>query len=383
MTQIQIRMPTSTKPKVIDLFCGAGGFTLASWQAGFECVAGFDASEVLTSRFSENFPKTTFVKCDLQSAQVSDILRGTGLKAREIDGIIGGPPCQGFSWIGRREANDPRNTLIHHFFRLVRSIVPRFFVMENVPGLLHQPFSSRLKRELDQLPQQYSLLGPLPLDSADFGAATRRQRILIIGIDSRYVDSVAKEDIAKHYVRTIPTVREAIHDLPEPISSTSQNSDGWAGYSAEPFHGERGSYVKKARRIPPMHLGSVLSREFLSKGLVSGFQKTQHAPEIVRRFKSVAEGGTEPISRFPRLQWDEQCPTLRAGTGPENGSYQSVRPIHPSRDRVITIREAARLQGFPDWFLFHSTKWHSFRMIGNSVNPQMAREVLSAIRSRL
>ncbi len=375
--------PMSAKPKVIDLFCGAGGFTLASWQAGFECVAGFDASEVLSSRFLENFPKSRFIKCDLQSAEVSEVLRSAGLKAREIDGIVGGPPCQGFSWIGRRQSDDPRNTLIHHFFRLVSGIKPRFFVMENVPGLLHKPFSVRLKRELARLSDRYSLLGPLLLDSADFGAATRRQRILIIGIDSRYVDPIAKDDLVQRFVPTKSTVRDAIHDLPEPVLVSEKNSDGWAGYGRDPFCDERGLFARKARTAPPAHLGSLLAREFLAKGLVSGFQFTEHTQEVVSRFDSVPAGGTDSISRFPRLDWDEQCPTLRAGTGPENGSFQSVRPIHPKCNRVITVREAARLQGFPDWFLFHPTKWHSFRMIGNSVNPQMANEILTAIRTRL
>ena len=371
------------KPKIIDFCCGAGGFTLASWQAGFECVAGFDSDRVLTSRFTENFPKTLLVKCDLRSARVSDILRSAGLKkASQVDGIIGGPPCQGFSSIGKRQLDDPRNVLIHHFFRLVKNVAPRFFVMENVPGLLNQRFSDQLKRELSLLPKQYSLLGPLLLNSADFGAATRRQRILIIGIDSRYVGPLTRPDLASRYAGLKPTVRHAIHDLPEPLAAGPENADGWAGYSGEPPRGPQGSYAREARSAPPVHLGSRLSREFLSKGLISGFQGTRHALGTVRRFNSVPEGGTDEISRFPRLQWDEQCPTLRAGTGPENGSYQSVRPIHPASDRVITIREAARLQGFPDWFQFHPTKWHSFRMIGNSVNPQMASGVLAAIRAR-
>ena len=375
-------MPTSAKPKVIDLFCGAGGFTLASWQAGFECVAGFDSNGTLSSRFSDNFPKTTFVKCDLRSARITSLLKTAGFKLQEIDGVIGGPPCQGFSVIGRRQSNDPRNTLIHHFFRVVKEISPKFFVMENVPGLLQKPFSSRLKHEITSLSKHYSILAVL-LDSADFGAPTRRQRVLVIGIDTRYVDPLTKENIVAHHTETTPTVRHAIHDLPEPVPTSSKNADGWAGYFQEPFQDETGWYVRDARSLPPSYLGSQVSKEFLSKGLVSGFQQTEHTEKVVKRFECVPEGGTEPISRFPRLDWNEQCPTLRAGTGPENGSYQSVRPIHPSSNRVITIREAARLQGFPDWFQFHQTKWHSFRMIGNSVNPQMASKVLSAIRDRL
>jgi len=91
----------------------------------------------------------------------------------------------------------------------------------------------------------------------------------------------------------------------------------------------------------------------------------------------------DKISKFPRLRWDGLCPTLRAGTDKHKGSYQAVRPIHPDEDRVITPREAARLQGFPDWFQFSPTKWHSFRQIGNSVSPFVGEAVLDVIRCKL
>ena len=100
---------------------------------------------------------------------------------------------------------------------------------------------------------------------------------------------------------------------------------------------------------------------------------------VIRRFEDTGAGSTERVSRYPRLDWDSQCATLRAGTGPERGSFQAARPIHPVEPRVITIREAARLQGFPDWFVFHPTIWHSFRMIGNSVSPIVSHALLRVI----
>nr|WP_249812095.1 DNA cytosine methyltransferase [Bradyrhizobium sp. 188] len=94
-------------------------------------------------------------------------------------------------------------------------------------------------------------------------------------------------------------------------------------------------------------------------------------------------GEIDSVGRHPRLSWEGQCPNLRAGTGKDKGSYQAVRPIHPEEDRVITVREAARLQGFPDSFRFHPTVWHSFRMIGNSVSPIIAQAILSLIAERM
>ena len=112
---------------------------------------------------------------------------------------------------------------------------------------------------------------------------------------------------------------------------------------------------------------------------MSGFQSTTHTDAVVKRFRSLAPGGVDRISKMKRLDPNGLCPTIRAGTGSDKGSYQSVRPIHPSADRVITTREAARLQGFPDWFQFHPTKWHSFRQIGNSVSPIVAEAALSVM----
>lgn len=120
-----------------------------------------------------------------------------------------------------------------------------------------------------------------------------------------------------------------------------------------------------------------------SSGLITGHTKTVHGPAIAKRFAALGPGLIDPIGRHPKLAWDGQCPTLRAGTGADRGSYQSVRPIHPDEPRVITVREAARLQGFPDAHRFHPTVWHSFRMIGNSVSPLIAREIFMAIAAKL
>lgn len=120
-----------------------------------------------------------------------------------------------------------------------------------------------------------------------------------------------------------------------------------------------------------------------SDKVFTGHRPTIHTQGVVDRFARVKQGQVDPVGRHPRLAWEGLCPTLRAGTGADKGSYQAVRPIHPEEDRVITVREAARLQGFPDTHLFHPTVWHSFRMIGNSVSPIMAKAIFSAIAAHL
>lgn len=355
--------------KVIDLFCGAGGLSLGAHFAGFETALAVDVDEKLTSSYGENFPKANLLLKDLSKTSGRFLLDQAGLKADEVTGIIGGPPCQGFSLMGRRDVADPRNALIGHFFRLVHEIEPTFFVMENVPGILLGKAKQALDDLLDGL-KGYEILGPIQVNASDFGAATNRERVIVIGFRE---GQIAQTDLDKQKVARKSTVRYAISDLPEPIA------EGWGKYRSVP---RMSSYATRARKVYGS-LGAALFKQAMRAGRVSGLQPTEHTAEVRRRFSAVPPGKNDTISRCPRLAWDAVAPTLRAGTGPDHGSFQSIRPIHPDQDRVITVREAARLQGFPDWFKFHDTKWHSFRMIGNSVSPFMSEALLKAVASQL
>jgi DNA (cytosine-5)-methyltransferase 1 len=222
--------------------------------------------------------------------------------------------------------------------------------------------------------ENYEVVGPFYLDAHDLGAPTNRKRIIILGYDPSRVKPISEADIKLLSCSEKVTVRDAIADIPEP----SRHPTG-------PYRNLKtiSKYAKRARATPGHGLGSAFSRKRIFIGQVSGIQHTQHSPEVIERFRLVPQGKTDDVSRCVRLRWDSAAPTLRAGTGPDRGSFQSVRPLHPVRPRVITIREAARLQGFPDWFDFHETKWHSFRMIGNSVSPIMAEVLLKFIAQRI
>jgi DNA (cytosine-5)-methyltransferase 1 len=125
--------------------------------------------------------------------------------------------------------------------------------------------------------------------------------------------------------------------------------------------------------------GSPYARTMEASDNCTGHGTTLHTRSPLKRFSQLAPGERDPVGKYARLSWDGLCPTLRAGTGNDRGSYQAVRPIHPAEDRVITPREAARLQGFPDSFVFHPTVWHSCRMIGNSVSPILAKKLMQRI----
>jgi DNA (cytosine-5)-methyltransferase 1 len=347
--------------RAIDLFCGTGGFSHGAHAAGFEVAAAFDLDATLTSSFRYNFPETKLVLGD-RSRQTGDGLLKTA--GGPVDLVFGGPPCQGFSSIGHRRKDDPRRSLLGHFFRLVGEARPRAFVMENVQGLAYHDSLPELHAALDALPRSYCLLDPLVLNAADFGGATSRKRLFVIGYDPSRCSPITQRDVESRK-STSATVADAFSGLAEAQMIADDGCfDIWQMTTKDRLS----SYAR------------ALADEDLR---YTGNRRTKHTEAVRTRFALVKQGSTDPVGRHPRLTWSGQCPTLRAGTGSDVGSYQSVRPLHPDEPRVITVREAARLQGFPDRHLFHPTIWHSFRMIGNSVSPIIARAVLGTVAERL
>lgn len=347
--------------KLVDLFCGCGGFSLGAHAAGFDVVAAYDNDPNLTYSFGHNFPATTLHLQDVAGLTGRRLLADAGGR---IDGMFGGPPCQGFSDIGRRAADDPRRQLLGHFFRLVAEVQPTFFVMENVRGLAYSDARHVLDEALELVSPSYDLLGPHIWEASQFGAATRRQRLFVLGVRKDREAPLTMEDVAVRK-RPAATVRTAIADL----QGATRLED-------------KGSY-DRWRLGRPGRPSSYASRLRDGSGIVTGHAKTVHKSEVSERFAALSAGSIDRIGRHPKLAWDGLCPTLRAGTGADRGSFQAVRPIHPDEARVITVREAARLQGFPDAHLFHPTVWHSFRMIGNSVSPIIAREIFGIIAAKL
>lgn len=367
----------SSKITTVDLFSGCGGFSLGAHLAGCTTLAAVDIDANLQSAYKLNFPKVAAINGDvakLDAAGWRKILDG-----KRPDAVIGGPPCQGFSRMGKRDKADPRNDLVGHFYRQIDILKPKFFVMENVEGLLDDGNGDVLDRAMEKVAKRYKMIGPVVVDAAHFGAATSRRRVIVVGFNPDEIDPIEEDVLIDTEGYKSTSVADAIFDLPAPIAGRGAADDfGWAKYP-EIDRRTLSAYAKRMRGGPPADLGWEKARECLSKNAVSGLFETVHTKEVVARFKKVKPGKPDTISKCPRLSWDGLCPTLRAGTGADKGSFQSIRPLHPTEPRVITVREAARLQGFPDWFVFHPTKWHSFRMIGNSVSPVFSQALLSRI----
>lgn len=368
-------MKIKDKPKIIDLFCGCGGFGLGAELAGFDTVVAVDIDETLQSAYKKNFPKTKVLSADLSLMNKESWNKVLGSES-EIDGIIGGPPCQGYSRMGTNDFSDPRRLLIMDFYRHINILLPKFFIMENVEGLMDKKNISQLQDAIRILDSRYTILEPFIIDASEYGAATKRKRVIVIGYDPERMESIDLLDFTSK-ICSPTTVRDAIEDIREPIKQASdKKSYGWASYRSKKNISD---YALKMRKLPPEGLGAKEAIEQLQKGRLSGHFETVHSENVKLRYENLEQGTMDSVSRSKKLDWNGLCPTLRAGTGSDKGSYQSVRPVHPSVGRVISVREAARLQGFPDWFCFHPTKWHSFRMIGNSVSPIVSEVILSVM----
>jgi len=196
---------------LVDLFCGCGGFSLGAHSAGFEVAAAYDIDEILASSYSTNFPGTKLFHRDISTVTGAEIRAAVD---GEVGGIFGGPPCQGFSDIGRRSTKDPRRELLRHFFRLVSEVEPSFFVMENVRGLAYADALPLLVDALALVRSGYDVLGPHIWDASEFGAATKRNRIFVIGIRKDLKTPIEKAAI-EAFKRPAATVKAAIADLIE------------------------------------------------------------------------------------------------------------------------------------------------------------------------
>lgn len=371
---------TGQRHCVIDLYAGVGGLSLGAARAGFTVALAVERDKHALAAHQRNFPKVKHLAADIGKLNGAQLLHHAGIEAVELDGLIGGPPCQGFSVIGHRRVSDARNNLFQKFFALVAECRPKFFVAENVLGILDDQYAD-IRAEALSLVGDYVLLKPMRFKASDFGAATSRERAFFIGYRADSVAAISEADFDVAKVALPVTVAKALHGLPPRIfSNWLTEAQGWRSVTAMP----KSNFAESIVNGIPQDTGDPDAiRRYREEGMVSGCLGTRHTPTVAARYARLKPGQKDETSKAVRLKPDGLCPTLRAGTDAERGSYQAVRPIHPTAARVITPREAARLQGFPDWFQFAPSKWHSFRQIGNSVSPFVAEAVLRVVCRKL
>jgi DNA (cytosine-5)-methyltransferase 1 len=391
-----MRVPSApdSRPRrltAIDLFSGAGGFSLGFEQAGFDVLAALDHDPVHLATYAYNFPQTELVCGDVEGISAETLLaaaRRSWETARPgdpwnpvIDVLFGGPSCQGFSVIGRRDASDPRNDLVFEFARLVRELQPRYFVLENVPGLLSPSYATVMRRLVNRLRRAgYSVPMPKVLNARDHRVPQVRRRVFLIGWRSGQPNLAWPQPGAARHV-----ARDALSGLPDLEGYPGLFGADAAILSADDFSRldtEATDFGRLMRSVMPEDGDLSTLREWDRQRWTSS-GRTRHAPTVAARFGQLACGSQDSVGRLQRLSPEQPAPTLRAGTGRDHGSFTSARPVHYAHPRVITVREAARLHSFPDWFRFHTTKWHGFRQVGNSVPPLLARAVAEQVAAAL
>lgn len=373
-----------TKPIGIDLFAGAGGLSLGFEQAGFHVAAAVEIDPVHAATHSFNFPQCAVIPRSVEHLSSADIRAAAGIGNSKVSVVFGGAPCQGFSMIGQRALDDPRNGLVKHFVRLVAELDSDYFVFENVKGITvgkHAQFLKELIEEFEHRGYEIRLPWQV-LNAAHYGVPQSRERLILMGCKKglklpSYPAATCRPAGTPEDDTGLPmgpSCSEALDDLPDAEKyKTLWNSD-----SVKATWGEPSTYARVLRGLDPKAAGFGPERIWDDKLLTSSL-RTEHTEISRERFAATEGGEVEPVSRFFKLPADGVSNTLRAGTDSARGAFTSPRPIHHRFHRCVTVREMARLHGFPDWFRFHQTKWHGARQIGNAVPPPLARAVAKQI----
>ena len=370
------------RPVVVDLFAGAGGISLGFEQAGFDVAAAVEIDPVHAAVHAFNFPQTAVLARSVVGLKGAEIRHAAGLGDSQVDVVVGGAPCQGFSLIGQRILDDPRNRLVLEFVRIVTELDARYFVFENVKGLT----LGKHRRFLEELVRAFQLAGyqvrtPWKvLNAADYGVPQSRERLILLGAKvgetlPDYPTATTRAAGSSGMRAEGPSCREALADLPD-----AETFDALRRGDETVIDGMRqpSGYASELRctKLSDWHYGY---RRAWDPMILTSSARTGHSDISRRRFASTSPGLVEPISRFFRLPPAGVSNTLRAGTDGARGAFTSPRPIHYLYARCITVREMARLHGFPDWFRLHVTKWHGARQVGNAVAPPLARMIGGAI----
>lgn len=354
-------------------------------QAGFDVAAAVEIDPIHCAAHKFNFPQTAIIPHSVSELSGDDIRKAAGLGKRKIDCVFGGPPCQGFSMIGQRVLDDPRNHLVMDFVRLVSELDAETFVFENVKGLT----VGKQRAFLDELVEAFEKKGyqvRMPwrvLDAAMYGVPQHRQRLILFGAKKGaklpdYPLALTNPADGKRQVLGLPlgpNCKDAIGDIPdaERFGSLMDSDVTKTAAFKKPS-----PYAAEMRCMTNDSWHYSYVRDW-NPALLTSSARTVHTEISQGRFAQTQPGTVEPISRFFKLAPDGLSNTLRAGTDGARGAFTSPRPIHFAYARCITVREMARLHGFPDWFRFHATKWHGARQIGNAVPPPLARAVATQV----
>ena len=345
------------KPTVIDLFAGVGGLSLGFEMEGFDILLANEFDQSIATAYKENHKSTNVVVGDITSLDLSKVF---GEYVNKIDVVIGGPPCQGFSQKGKRKTiNDERNFLFKHYVEVVKFVKPKYFVMENVPNLLTAEkgfFLNEIKGLFKGY--GYSIRYGI-LNAADYGVPQNRRRAIIIG---KYLATPPELPLpCKQKV----TIWDAISDL-------AYLESGEGEFEQKYRNSPKSDYEKKMRK------GSkILYNHMATKHSALALERLSLIPPNAGKEVLPKEHITKSVysGTWSRMKQNDVAVTIttRFDT-PSSGKF-----THPFLNRAITVREAARLQSFPDTFKFIGSKMSQMKQVGNAVPPLLARKIARVI----
>ncbi len=348
-----------SKPlKVIDLFSGCGGSALGFYQAGFDIKVAVDIDKLASRSFELNFPEAHVFTSDISTLNRDDLLKAAGVSNGDEIVIIACPPCQGFSPARRKSQakGDLRNYLIYEFLRIIKEIKPLAFVMENVPGLaegIGKPYFEDIVRKLKSL--GYETVCNI-VDTADYGVPQGRKRLVLIGTINQKVKLTFPKKTnqsPKVIDGNLPlwnTVRNAIENLPSLKAGEKSEEDS----------------LHKASNLAEVNLKRMTFTPH------DGGSRLSWPEELVLQCHKKVTGYKDV---YGRMKWNAPSPTITGGCV----MISKGRFGHPEQDRAISLREAARLQTFPDYYKFAGNTGEIAKQLGNAVPPLLAKGIADAL----
>ncbi len=347
------------KYHIIDLFCGAGGFSLGFEHEGFESVLAIDKWNDAIETYNHNRKRKCGLNIDIHD--YTDEKIQALISKNKVDGIIGGPPCQGFSLVGKREAGDKRNSLYLEYVRFVSIVKPKFFILENVKGLLSMEqglYKNDIIKRFGEL--GYNVSFKL-LRASDYGVPQSRERVFFVGLKKDiFKDSYFDFSIVQK--QSLVTTKDALSDLP-----SLDNNESQFEYKTEPLNAFQVKMRKGSTRLENNDI-------------------TKHTEQTIDIIKRIKDGGNirdlpeefykvrNYNAAFKRM--NSQLPSGTIDCGHRN--Y-----FHYSENRIPTARESARIQSFPDVYFFTGNKSSQYTQVGNAVPVILSEQIAKAIKSYL
>jgi DNA (cytosine-5)-methyltransferase 1 len=369
-------LTSQRNPTAISLFAGAGGCSLGFWQANYDIRFAMDIDSDAVQSYQRNFTRTLCEVADIRKFSASMLLQRAKLQPGELDILLGGPPCQGFSSAGVKAGEDPRNTLVEHYVRLLEGVRPKWFLMENVEGLLTNAGGSHVHDAVAAFLEAGYSVNVEKVYAQGYGVPQRRKRVIIVGNRLGH-DFVFPEPVTRFsgniFRKGEITFSTAVGDLPPVAESLSETVA-----FRNPPKNELQAYLRCEAQTVTDHYSPALSMIQLERvrSLRPG-QTMKDLPEHLqhesfrrRAFRRVMDGtpvekrGGAPAG-LKRLFAEEPSLTITSAATREF--------VHPTEDRLLTLRECARLQTFPDWFEFAGSAVSRIQQIGNAIPPILAR----------